>query len=100
MQRLSENMSRIVHSALVTGRAIVTFRIRTGPSLLWSGAALQPTNIIRHVEGENAFQRSPGPAFWGAMSLPVADMVSIGATVAGLDLTPPRDPLILTPPPP
>jgi len=99
MQRLSENRSRIVHSAFVTGRAIVTFRVDTGPNLLWSGAALQPANIIRHVEGENAFQRSPGPAFWGAMSLPVADMVSIGATVAGVDLTPPKDPLVLTPPP-
>jgi hypothetical protein len=97
MQRLSENMPRVVHSAFVTGRAIVTFRVHTGPGLLWSGATLQPTNIIQHVEGENAFQRSPGPAVWGAMSLPVADMISVGAAMAGLDLTPPMDPLILTP---
>jgi AraC-like DNA-binding protein len=33
------------------------------------------------------------------MSLPVADMVSIGAVMAGTDLTPPRDTLIFTPPP-
>jgi AraC-like DNA-binding protein len=58
---------------------------------------LQPSNIIRHVECENAFQRSSGPASWGAMSLPVADMVTVGAAIAGLDLTPPKDPLILTP---
>jgi len=31
------------------------------------------------------------------MSLPVADMISVGAAMAGLDLTPPKDPLILTP---
>jgi hypothetical protein len=79
MQRLSENMPRVVHSAFVTGRAIVTLRIRTGPGLAWGGAELQPSNIIRHIEGENAFQRSSGPAFWGAMSLPVADMVTFGA---------------------
>jgi hypothetical protein len=39
MQRLSENMPRVVHSAFVIGRAIVTFRIHTGPGLLWGGAA-------------------------------------------------------------
>src|SRR5215472_2345991 len=32
------------------------------------------------------------------MSLPVADMVSFGAALAGLDLTPPQDPQILNPP--
>jgi hypothetical protein len=99
MQRLSESLPRVVHSAFVTGRAIITFRIHAGPGLAWGGAELQPSNIIRHVEGENAFQRSSGPTFWGAMSLPVEDMVSVGAAIAGCDLTPPKDPLILTPSP-
>jgi AraC-like DNA-binding protein len=99
MQRLSENMPRTLHSAFVIGRAIVTFRVNNGPSLHWGGAELQPSNIIRHIEGENAFQRSSGLALWGAMSLPVADMVSVGAAMAGIDLTPPKDPLVLTPQP-
>ena len=60
MQRLYEGMPRVVHSAFVTGRAIVTFRTHTGPGLRWGGAELQPSNIIRHAEGEDAFQRSPG----------------------------------------
>ena len=33
------------------------------------------------------------------MSLPVADMVTAGAAMAGLDLTPPKDPVMLTPAP-
>jgi|SRR5215471_10591155 len=99
MQRLFENTPRTLHSAFVTGRAIVTFPIHPGPALHWSGAALQPSNIIRHIEGETAFQRSSGPTSWGAMSLPVADMISFGAAIAGLDLTPPKDPLFLTPSP-
>jgi len=99
MQRLSDNLPRILHSAFVTERAIITFRARPGPSLLWSGAELQPRDIIRHNEGENAFQYSSGPASWGAMSLPVEDMVSVGASIAGLDLTPPKDPLTHTPAP-
>jgi AraC-like DNA-binding protein len=99
MQRLSENRPRVVHSAFVTGRAIITFNIHTEPGLLWSGAELQPSNIVRHIEGENAFQRSSGPAFWGAMSLPVTDMVDFGAAIAGYDLTPPPDALVITPQP-
>jgi AraC-like DNA-binding protein len=99
MQRLSENLPRTLHSAFVPRRAIVTFRTRPGPSLAWGGAELQPSNIIRHNEGESAFQHSSGPACWGAMSLPVADMVSVGAAIAGLDLTPPKDPLVLSPSP-
>lgn len=99
MQRLSENLPRTLHSAFVPGRAIVTFRTKPGPRLHWSGAELQPNNIIRHNEGENAFQHSSGPASWEAMSLPVADMVSVGAEIAGPDLAPPNDPLILTPSP-
>jgi AraC-like DNA-binding protein len=38
-------------------------------------------------------------AAFAAMSLPVEDMVSVGATIAGVDLAPPKDPLTLTPPP-
>jgi hypothetical protein len=97
MQRLTENMARTLHSAFVTGRAIVTFPIQSGPGLLWGGVELQPSNIIRHNDGENAFQRSSGPASWGDMSLPLEDMVSVGAEIAGLDLRPPKDPLILSP---
>ncbi|MGC2198662.1 MAG: helix-turn-helix transcriptional regulator [Stellaceae bacterium] len=33
------------------------------------------------------------------MSLPVEEMVSVGATIAGVDLAPPKDALSLTPPP-
>jgi AraC-like DNA-binding protein len=99
MQRFSENLPRVSHSATVTGRAIISFRIQRGPSLLWSGAELQPTNITRHSEGESAFQLSSGFACYGSMSLPVADMVSAGAAIAGCDLAPPKDALTLSPPP-
>jgi AraC-like DNA-binding protein len=97
MQRLYESQARVLHSSFVPGRAIITFNIGMGPGLIWGGSELDSTNIIRHAEGEEAFQHASGPANWGAMSLPVADMVSIGAAVAGLDLTPPSAPLILTP---
>jgi AraC-like DNA-binding protein len=98
-QRFSENLPRILHSAIATGRATVSFRTQPGPGLLWSGAELQPGNIVRHIEGESAFQRSSGSACFASISLPVGEMVSVGEAIAGLDLTSPKDPVILTPAP-
>jgi hypothetical protein len=99
MQRFSDNLPRVAHSAAQTGRAIISFRTEPGPSLLWAGVEMKPTNIIRHSEGANSFQHSSGSAIWGAMSLPVEDMASAGATMAGCDLAPPPDPLLIAPPP-
>ena len=99
MQRFSDNLPRIFHSAMVPGRAIITFPTQSGPSLFWSGVERQPTDITRHSDGEDLHQLSSRSASFGAMSLPVEDMASIGATMAGCDLTPPHDPLLITPPP-
>jgi AraC-like DNA-binding protein len=99
MQRFSDNLPRILHSAATPGRTFITFHTQPGPSLLWEGIELRPTSITRHSEGQNSFQRSSGSACFGAMSLPVEEMVSVGAAVAGCDLTPARDMLFVTAPP-
>ncbi len=99
MQRHGENLPRILHSAAMTGRAFITFRIQPGPSLLWAGREMHPTNLVRHSEGPHDFQQSSGSACYGAMSLRIEEMASVGAAVAGCDLTPPRDMLVVTPPP-
>jgi AraC-like DNA-binding protein len=99
MQRLSDNLPRVSHVAGWGGRAIIVFRTHPGPSLLRSGMEMHPTRIMRHSEGKSYYLRSSGLACYGSMSLPVADMVSVGAAIAGLDLNPPKDPLTLTPAP-
>src|SRR5271165_1729262 len=99
MQRFSDNLPRIAHSASMIGRAIISFRTEPGPDLVWDGFELRPGGIIRHSEGHNSFQRSFGSACWGAMSLPMEEMASVGTAVAGRDLTPPRDALIINPSP-
>jgi hypothetical protein len=99
MQRVSDNLPRVVHSAAMAERASVSFLIRSGPSLLTGGAELQPANIRRVNESQNVFQRSSGSARLALMSLPVDEMVSLGAAVVGVDLAPPRDALTLIPQP-
>lgn len=99
MQRYSDNLARVVHSAAITGRAIVLFRIQPGPSLLAGGVELQPASITRLNEGQHVFHRSSGSARLGSMSLPTAEMADAGATIGGCDLTPPSVALTLIPAP-
>jgi AraC-like DNA-binding protein len=66
--------------------------------LLTNGLEMQPTNIVRHSDGQSYYRRSSGLATYASMSLPVRDIVSCAAVIAGVDLTPPKDPLLHTPP--
>jgi hypothetical protein len=99
MQRFFDNLPRVAHSANMAGRAIISFRTAPGPGFLSGGVEMQPTSIMQLSEGRNSFQHSAGSASWGTMSLSVEDMVSVGAAMAGRDLTPPKDALIVIPPP-
>jgi AraC-like DNA-binding protein len=99
MQRFSDNLPRVGHSAGGRGRVTISFRSLPGPSLLWGDEEMQLTNIVRHAEGESTFQRSSGSASWGAMSLPIADAVAIGETFGGCDLAPPKTSFIVNPRP-
>jgi AraC-like DNA-binding protein len=99
MQRYSDNLPRIGYWANVAGRAIVSFRTEPGPSLLSSGLEMDLSKIFRRCEAQEYFQQSSGSAGFGSISLPMEEMVAVGAATAGCDLTPPRNTLVVTPPP-
>jgi hypothetical protein len=97
MQRFSDNLSRISHISGWGGRAVIAFRTEPGPSLLSGGIEMQPTNIVRYSEGQNYYRRSSGFAAYGSMSLPLAEIAAFGEALAAVDLTPPRDAILITP---
>lgn len=99
MQRISESLPRVWHSAIMRGRAPIMFRTQGGARLLSHGMDMLTHQITRLSEGEDFYQLSRGPVSFGAMSLPVEDMAFIGATTAGSDLAPPRHSLIVAPRP-
>ena len=99
MQRFSDNLPRITHIAGWGGRAVIAFRTHSGPSLLSSGVEMQPSNIVRYREGQNYYRRSSGHASYASMSLPVEEIATVGEAMAAFDLTPPRDAMLITPPP-
>jgi AraC-like DNA-binding protein len=99
MQRFSDNLPRVGHSANMADRAIFSFRTEPGPSLLAGGMELQPTSIVRHSEGQSYHRRTSGFASYGSMLLPVEEMAALGEAMAAVDLTPPSDAMLITPPP-
>ena len=99
MQRLSENLPRILHAEHMAGRAIITFATQPGPSLLAGGCDYARPQLCAIPTLTVIISVSSGPVSFGSMSLPMQELVAIGASMAGVDLTPPRDPLLVTPPP-
>jgi AraC-like DNA-binding protein len=99
MQRFSENLPRIMHSSHSSGRAIISFHTQPGAALLRSGVPVSSNSIARLGTAHSYFQRTTGPINWGSMSLPVEDMCSVGAAMAGCDLAPSSHELIVTSPP-
>jgi transcriptional regulator GlxA family with amidase domain len=54
---------------------------------------------MRHSEGQNYYRLSAGFASYGSMSLPLEEMATVGEEMAAFDLSPPRDAMLITPPP-
>jgi AraC-like DNA-binding protein len=100
MLRYSDNLPRVKHSANITERTIIAFRTQHGPGLFFNGKEMHPGNIKQLGPGQSDNQQSAGLASVGVMSLAVEDMASVGKEIAGIELEPPRDGLIVTPPTP
>jgi AraC-like DNA-binding protein len=60
---------------------------------------MQPASIVRYSEGQNYYRRSSGFAAYGSMSLPVEEIAAVSGALAAVDLTPPRDAMLITLPP-
>jgi AraC-like DNA-binding protein len=99
MQRFFETMPRIKHVTDPGGRAIVVFPTEPRLRQSWKGVEVQPTDLMRLNEGFSYYQHSAGISSYASMSLPMAEIASVGAAIAGQDLSPPRDALIVVPSP-
>lgn len=86
MQRFSENLPRIVHSAAGAGRTGIMFRTKPGADLYWNRTEMTASSFIRLNEGHDGFQRSSGPVSFGGISLPFETLLSAVADISGHDL--------------
>jgi AraC-like DNA-binding protein len=99
MQRFSDNLPRTTHVDGWGGRAIIVFRTQPGPSLTRNSVELDWSSISRPRPGQSYYHRTAGSASYGSVSLPLEEMVSLGAALSGCDLTSPIDAVTVTPPP-
>jgi AraC-like DNA-binding protein len=101
MQRFSDNLPRVADAAsLLGGRAYFTFLRRPGPSLFQGGLEISSSALLRHGRLGEYFQRSPGAASFGTMSLPLDELAAIGEALGSRrDLAPPQDTISVAPRP-
>jgi AraC-like DNA-binding protein len=97
IQRFSENLPRVLRVAHTHRRATISFI--SGSRQIWGGTELEPGHLTLHNLDQDHFHQSFGLAASGFMSLPVEDLMSVGATMAGRDLTPPPNALTFRPSP-
>jgi len=98
LQRFSDDLPRIAYAVEYPDQSAISFRTEPGPALLRSGAEMLPTTIVRRATADSFFQRSEGIARFATIRLPLEEIVSLGATLAGCDLTPPKDTFVVSPP--
>jgi AraC-like DNA-binding protein len=99
MQRFSESLPQIGYSSLIRGRALLSFWTRPGQNQLWRGVETRPNNIVRHSEGEDFYRRSSAASYRASVSLPIEEAAITASEAIGYDLAPPRDAMLITPPP-
>ena len=99
MQHFSEDLPRTSHVDGWGERAVIAFRTQPGSSVTRNGIELGSTSISRLRPGQSYYQRTSGPNAYGAMSLPLDEMASIGGSLAGYDLMPPNGGGTITPSP-
>jgi len=66
--------------------------------LLHGAVEIEPSAIVLHSQAPDYYQQSSGSVSFGTMSLPIEDIASVGEAMAGLDMMPPRDATLITPP--
>ena len=99
MQRFNENRARVCHVAGWGGRSAIAFLSEPGPNQSWAGIEISSTDLVRLDQDQSYFQRTAGPSGFASMSLPIEDMLVLGAELAGLKLAPLHDGLAYRPAP-
>jgi AraC-like DNA-binding protein len=100
LQRMSENLPPVYHSANSGGRANFLFQTRPGPSVFRDGIEVTSDSIVRRIGMPQMHSvRSSGPLHWGSMSLPLTDSPVVDEAIIGYSLTPPKSEQVIKPPP-
>jgi AraC-like DNA-binding protein len=91
MQRFSRTLPQLSRVNVTPGRAGFIFRTRPGPRMSWNGLEIGVHDFVRLRDGDEGTELTSGFSFNGAVSMPLEDLSSLASTMAGYDLSPPRE---------
>lgn len=78
-----EQLSRIAFVAVPHDLVLISFPIGTAPSPIWDGIRVRPGEIMIIGPGQRAHARTDGPCRWGAIWLPVEQLIRYGRALNG-----------------
>jgi AraC-like DNA-binding protein len=100
LQRMSENLPLVYHSANSGGRADFLFQTRPGPSVFRDGIEVTSDSIVRRNGMPQLHSvRSSGPLHWGCMTLPLEKIPVADEAIPGYNLMPLKSDQVIKPPP-
>ncbi len=97
LQGFHESLARLAHHEIVPDRLIVCFTTQPNGRLLTDGREMRYGAMLRYSEGFSGFQRSIGPAQFGTLALPIAEIEDFAAIFGGVDFMPPGEMVIVHP---
>jgi AraC-like DNA-binding protein len=101
MQQGRENLPRVFHAALSSGRAPIGFLARANQAAVHHcGIEVSPGDIIVNGSGSTFHRRTSGPCRWASMSLTPEHLAAAGNAILGRDVAAPSVAHVLRPAPP
>ncbi len=79
-----EDLSRIAFIAVPSDIVLMSFPIGTGAGLVYGGIGMRAGEIMTLGPGQHVHARTDGPCRWGAIWLPVKELVQYGSALTGV----------------
>jgi AraC-like DNA-binding protein len=89
MQRVSENLARVLDASIHAERVGLVFLPDQGQSVKIGGMTLAPAEIVKVDSEAGSHHRSAGPLQWSGISMTHEDLAHAGEAVVGRALAPP-----------
>lgn len=78
-----EQLSRVVFLAVPANMVMMSFPIGSGTAPIYGGIAMRTGEIVTLGPGQRVHARTDGPCSWGAIWLPVKELVQYGGALTG-----------------
>jgi AraC family ethanolamine operon transcriptional activator len=83
LSAVEEYLPRIALVAVPADMVLIMLPYGNGPPPIWGGIGMRTSDIMTLGAGQRLHTRTDGPSRWGAISLPVPELVRYGSALTG-----------------